>query len=371
MLEEQMFDWGKHHDLVAWSVEKIERLEKLEKKISQTFASTRKVLKQSASYVRESFDRLSDISLLTRRNYLSFSKICQSIMDKHFLIKILHLLNLFKCQFDIDFSGSFMDARYFFRSLWYDLKTNTLDSLNDKIDSSIEKINRQFKFDAKYERNFTNRLDASKSYKKVLQNLAVIYYERLEFVYVYLQKCLSVLFPVSLILVLQSALKYHNRYLRTDHYKNNIIGVKFHELEEKRRLNGQITLLPLDEQLHGKYIGLFDLNLTKVERDYTFKSLINLCVLLLPIVLALVCDHFLLRVNEYMHDNTLVEIELEPVESMSTEINGHGFLASIYSELFEILGNNNNQNTFKKYTLSLISCLQNDSRGNASLVEQI
>jgi hypothetical protein len=247
----------------------------------------------------------------------------------------------------------------------YDLKNATLDKIDAVIDRTVDPLLKQFEFEAQLDLNTSTRVSNSSSYRDLLFNLASVYQERLEFLNANILPQLNLVLPISLLFVIYSSLRYHNKYMRRDYYENNVMGVKFLELEEKRRLNGKPTVLPLNSLLKNKFVGLFDLRLTKREQAYTWKSLSRLMIIFVPILLTLWLDDILVSVNEYVASNTLIEMKWEPNELMKIHVvqGGKSFLGQTYKQLFESF---KNKETSGKM-LNNLKCLPKSSRVNGDV----
>lgn len=167
------------------------------------------------------------------------------------------------------------------------------------------------------------------NYRELLLNLTSTYKERLEWLNhnVFLKIYLVV--PFSILIIIYSSIRYHNRYVRFDDYQNNILGVKFYELEAKRTSSGQLALLPLKSTtIRNKYVGLFELRMTAKEKRYTIKSLSRLLVALVPLMLALWADTKLASLSHYLAESTRFTTEWEPGEAIGIEVKGQGFMAN-------------------------------------------
>lgn len=183
--------------------------------------------------------------------------------------------------------------------------------------------------------------------------MAAIYQERLEFLNTYVFPAINLVLPLSLILVIYSSLRYHDRYVRNDAYHNSIIGVKFYEIDEKRRSCGTATLLPLNSVLTDKYVGLFDLRMTSYERKYTIESLIRLFLAFSPLLLALWLNDKFVALNVYIISNTAFEMEWSSSERDGA-IRGNGLVADTLRHMFESQGSYhkiNNINCLPKVSL--------------------
>lgn len=389
-MESQINEWVRNHDLTLWASDRVEKMKLLKKNIDKKLNMTKKVLKQSAVYMRKAYDSLKNVSDINTKVFKNFKPVCKKrVRDQFFRFSIIVASLL--CNYDMKFSGSFLgkkktkqcfaifftlsklyrklnnlDAGIFFRSIMYDLKNVTLDKIDAVIDRTVNPLLKQFEFEAQLDLNTSTHVSNSSSYRDLLFNIASVYQERLEFLNANILPQLNLVLPISLLFVIYSSLRYHNKYMRRDYYENNVMGVKFLELEEKRRLNGKPTVLPLNSLLKNKFVGLFDLRLTKREQAYTWKSLSRLMIIFVPILLTLWLDDILVSVNEYVASNTLIEMQWEPNELMKIHVvqGGKSFLGQTYKQLFESF---KNKETSGSKMLNNLKCLPKLSRVNGDV----
>ena len=139
--------------------------------------------------------------------------ICHAM--KHFRALCMHVTAKIEALFD------FRDT-----SLWSEFVDQTLDPF----------IN-QFVFELHTGQNVTNKLDQDKGYKQIVMELAAVYHARLDFLNSNLNK-FNLVFPVSFVFIIVGTLVYLKNYLKRDDFKNNLIGMRFLELDEKRCRKG-------------------------------------------------------------------------------------------------------------------------------------
>ena len=218
-----------------------------------------------------------------------------------------------------------------------------MDLINEtqkRIDQAVEPLLNQFVFKMRKEKLSTTKLNSTaKSFKELSLDILDTYYERLEIFNAHISK-VQFLFPLSLLFATFSAIKYMNLYLRRDHYKNFVLGVKFYELDEKRKSLNQPSLLPLSDYLKEKYVGIFDAYMTDREINITFNSIVALIITLVPIYMAMACDHFLFSVTVYLKTYGKLEINIEDGNDeeifSSKNVQGQGFTSDVFRELMNV-----------------------------------
>lgn len=149
-----------------------------------------------------------------------------------------------------------------------------VDESGQKANSIVDKMQKEFEFVVKQKRKAKKIANQTVSYLKAGSEILDKYFERFELINEYVPK-IQRFTSLSLIFVFLAAFNYHRKYLKHDHYQNYVIGVRFYELDEKRRLKNQPTLLPLHKLLRESFTGLFDLVLTKKELKVIFLFIQN------------------------------------------------------------------------------------------------
>lgn len=241
------------------------------------------------------------------------------------------------------------DEEAIFKSITQHLKIKSIDKFDEKIDELFEDLMNQFKFDIEF--NKKTNFSGHTKYRDILANIVAIYKNRFEFLNENIFQKISLVLPVSLFVMIYSSIKYHNKYIRFDFYENNVMGVKFYELDEKRRCSGYQNILPLEPVLKEKYVGLFELRMTSNEKAYTIKSLTRLLIALIPLLLILWIDVKLASINNYLAKNTVFDFEWDNRGNREIRMNkGGGFVANVFKEMFESTSTRSNSkrvNNFK------------------------
>lgn len=376
-------------------MEKIENMKKFEKKCEKSLKIQKNVIKKNTAFVKKSYDALTNISIINKFIYNNQTHLCKQFKDvliyncnlifnKAFPITvaaslpfgfgplvilfikeiftnltICDLIRKLSCPADLNFRANLLESKYLFKSVLHEFKTNVSEKWNDEIDKKVDPLIEQFKFNYTYDKNALSKIDADKSYKKIGLEIALIYKERFEYVSAHVYK-LKFIFPISFIFLVWSAILYQNKYLKRDHFQNYVIGVKFYELDAKRRSKGQHTILPLNSLLKTRYVELFDLSLTKIERHYTVKSLGTLIIFVLPILLAMLIETSLISINQYIVENSEIDIEYKQSENFELKPHGSGALARAYKELFGFFQDKDNE----QFTFKNKKCMQEPSPAN-------
>lgn len=95
--------------------------------------------------------------------------------------------------------------------------------------------------------------------------------------------------------------------------------MKFYQIEERRQLKGQETVLPLQELLQNKYVGIFDFKMSSREQTKTKKNLLYSTLMLTPILITVAVDHYLIKQNEFLSKNAIIEISNPNVNNLNDD----------------------------------------------------
>lgn len=141
-------------------------------------------------------------------------------------------------------------------------------------------------------------------------------------------------------------------------------GTKFYEYNTDRVMNGKESILPLNYLLKMKYVGLFDHEMSKLESDKTKKNLILVSIMMIPVFLIVFINQFLIDLNKYLHDHTLIEFHTPKVEG--TQINNKSnekntTLGYFPKQLLQVFGSKPKPATFitNRHCLPVVSEMEN------------
>jgi hypothetical protein len=356
----------RQHNLFLSTVETINNIKSYSKKAKQSFQETKRILKKGAEYPRKAAQGLKQVEEFASKLYGDLDQICIKVVDKfqcalpdkaddyidivmlriicpyYGFIKLgvcifLYMIKLL-CHMMKDLASIFPKASFRIDSIFsfkdYDLK----------IDELVDPIINQFEFEFETNQNISSQVEQTKSHKEIAIEISTIYNERLNAINSNINK-LNMVFPISIVFLLIGALIYHKKYNQLNHFNNNIISVRFYELDENRRLCNQPSVLPLHETLNQNYVSLFDLNLTKKEKQVTLLSIGFLSVSLAPITFFLIVDKLMYNVNSYFRSNTEVKLDLSSPKKVTHEVEGNGFMASTYRHMFGLIDSSNSDSS--------------------------
>ena len=365
----------RRHNLFLRTVETINNIKSYSKKAKENLKETKRILKKSTDYVRKAAQTLKKIEELCSQIYGDLDQICHKLIDKLLrgcwssILKDDVVKSIF-VGIKVIFEVGKCAILYIIQSICYLMKgfaavfpnfTIEIDSIfsfkdydlwNLSIDELIDPLINQFDFEINMNQNISSKIEQNNNYQQIAMNISAIYQKRLEFINTSISK-FNMVFPLSFVFLLVGALIYHKKYTESNEFNNNILSVKFYEMNEKRCSNNLPSLLPLNDSLKQRYVSIFDWNLTNKERQVTIYSIGFLFFSLTPITFLIIMDKFMFNVNDFFRKNTNIKLDLSSPNKANHEVEGSGFMASTYRHLFYLIDNSNGE----KSTFSNTECL--------------
>jgi hypothetical protein len=374
MIANELKILAKENDITRWTYQRIDKIKELSEKMSNQANTIKNVAKKTGSFIKKGYQGIKKATQICSNFYANQKERCvKNYNQSGYLTQLGGIIIHFNCSIISEFKSPCDVVKKTFKDIGQDMIENIEQHLNETFDPLIN----EFRFEKKItKKSLKSRLNnETKSVQDISAEIFEIYYEKIEWMKFAFDK-VKFLFPISLVLVILKAIKYHDKYLKSDYFHNYVLGVKFYELDHKRKSKSLPTLLPLNDFLRDKFVGLFDSYLTQKEIDLTNKSIIALVLVLAPIYFAMLADHFMFKLNDYFYFNGKIDIQLDyPVKSQNnsqsmTISNGGGFAPNFYSELISIL-DKDRQNNNVATNFSNEKCLPQSSEPNYQIYTRI
>ncbi|XP_060602084.1 DC-STAMP domain-containing protein 2-like, partial [Ruditapes philippinarum] len=140
---------------------------------------------------------------------------------------------------------------------------------------------------------------------------------------------------LSLLLMFIQAFLYFKNYMAKDGYDNIYITKEFIELDKKKEENGEESLLPIKKIEKSEYIHTRSLKLTKQELDSCKTGLAHVFIHAFICFVVVLFDFFLYYILNLIQTFGKVEIDLNDKRRLTVDVEGKGFIASFYKEIFK------------------------------------
>lgn len=346
--------------------EKVNYMRKVQENIGDSLDTAKKVMTKNAQYINKSYHYLKKIETMNIDLFGNISTNCTHLMTKmyescvnlkgamssslyyffqglrfvyfwyvtaaeiSYRLYCRKLLNLVCPSFE-SVKAPYKQAKGYYRNFKNDIKS--------EINKRVDNLKSEFEFEVIEKEVKTNKT----SLKNKVLTVAQIYRDRLETLDNYLIK-INFIFPISFLFLIYSALNFHSKYLKRDNFNNYLIGVKFYEIDQNRKVKKLPSVLPLNSFFKIDYIELFSISLTKKERHVTFQSLIILTLLLVPVFFCVLLEEGIVAANKYTKSNTHVNMEYSETDNSKVVIKNNGFLASTYKQIFRMFQKQENVN---------------------------
>ncbi|CAF0889365.1 unnamed protein product [Brachionus calyciflorus] len=360
---------ARNHDVYYEFKDKVRQMEEIRDDMRRSMATTKKVLQKNLEYVNKSYQALKQIegininlfgNISTNCTYLIESAFERTTLGKYyknhcvdvnknapfsFLWKYISPsqlscipYNKIVCPSFSNFKAGFKQAGTYFKGMFREIKNNTIGAMRRETDKRVKELQDEFEFELIEED--PNHVEEEKMKDKIFK-IAQVYKERFDKMSPYLLK-LNFAFPVSLVIVVLSARSFHKKYLKRDKFQNYMIGIKFYELDFKRKLKNLPTILPLNDLMNTKFSEIFSISLTKEERHYTIKSITTLSLLLLPVYIFRLTEDTVIGVNQYVANFAHVEIQYAEGETMEYNAKSQGLLTNVFGLIFGFFKDSDN-----------------------------
>jgi hypothetical protein len=354
LIHGQLHGLAKENDMSLWSHMKLGQFKEFSKKIERSLKASKSVLQEGAQHMGSVVNGVKEVFDICENAFGSHKRICVDQMDALFDYNenktsplspsSTGILDAYKpCADMSNFPSPCSNMPDIFSNLDLDIVEKSEEMIKNKFD----KLASQFRFEIKTSKRANPELRVSGGgLLDASRDLLDKYFEQLEHLNS-LGSITKFTFSISIIFVLFSAVNYMRRYSKRDYYQNYVFGPKFYELDEKRRSRNQPSVLPLNEYLKDKFVGLFDGYLTDKEIDLTFKSLGVLVLALTPLYFLILADKLLADFVDYIKINTKLEMETQSSNTPrsdlfgSAKVTGSPFLTNVYSQIFKSFSKGN------------------------------
>ncbi|CAB3229036.1 unnamed protein product [Arctia plantaginis] len=135
--------------------------------------------------------------------------------------------------------------------------------------------------------------------------------------------------------ILVAAVNYHDRYLTNIEYDNIYITKYFKQLDERREMRGDMTLLPLKKMERIKYIDVHSMSYKNVEQNTFLAQILKVMLEMVTATTFVMLDRLFYEALDVVRQHAQIDVVQEDSRDVDIEVEGSGILASLFRKLLE------------------------------------
>lgn len=199
--------------------------------------------------------------------------------------------------------------------------------------STLDKAERFYKVDVTIETKFMGDTNSTKEMKLIQKDVN----DDIETKVITFQTFMTVVnyvLSLSLFLMFLQAYLYFRNYMAKDGYDNVYITKQFIELDKKKEVDEEETVLPLKKIEQSEYISTRSLKLNKQEFSNCKVGLAQVFLHFTFCIVVIISDYCLYYLLNLVHKFGNIDIKVSGSGRFTISVNG-GYIASFYRRLFE------------------------------------
>ncbi|ESP05583.1 hypothetical protein LOTGIDRAFT_103236 [Lottia gigantea] len=211
-----------------------------------------------------------------------------------------------------------------------------VDEIGAPIKAAIHDVEKMFYFNVSMEYHYNLTMVQSKSYDDVKRDIMNDVKSRLSVLDQAITGAESIMM-FTFLLVFVRAMLYRWKYLTKDKYDNTYMTETIKYIDNKRKLRGLPTILPLRTKEKQKYIGTFSPSFTENEQKKLLKGIVFLVLNIINASFYILSDYSLywtlLLIKEQLQIKTTAPVPAH----LKVHVQGEGSMADMYRSMMGVL----------------------------------
>ncbi|XP_050526772.1 DC-STAMP domain-containing protein 2-like [Daktulosphaira vitifoliae] len=205
-------------------------------------------------------------------------------------------------------------------------------AIRASLKSYVRHMKNMFYVSVEFKHSFAFDSTPSKMSSDVIRGVITEFKNRIENA-VFLFDLAGTIFSFFFLYIIFKTLLYRHKFLTSDSFDNKYLTEELYELDERKYILEQPTIMPLTRFEKNRYIERMSIRLIPKERKMLFKSLAVLLLTTFKICVQMAVDYSLYWILITVRKYGRISSQLDSPSVLDVNIEGDGILADLYKTI--------------------------------------